>query len=278
MTGTPLSARLRELRAGAFRSGSAMARAIGWQQTRVSKIETAAQLPTPDDLDQWVAAVGASAAVRAELGDLLTRARVEYVTFRDHYGTPGGIAERQRQIADAEMQATVLREYQPAMIPGLLQTAAYAREALAAPGSAALVGATEPEIESLVAARIKRQGLLYEQNKTVHVVLGEAALFTRFATTATLFAQLNRLVGLADLPSVDLRVLPFTAESPVMPLAGISIEDERAVTSETLADEQRVTDADVVAAHVKAFDLLQHSALTPSETVALIQRRLAASE
>ncbi len=267
-----LAARLRELRATAFRSGSAMSRQLGWQQTRVSKLETGAQLPTAADLDAWVAAVGASSAVRDELNDLLTRARVAVTMFGDHYRTPGAMTARQGRIAADEMQASVVREYQPAMIPGIVQTAAYAREALSAPGSATLIGASADEIESIVAARARRQAFLYEPSKQVQLVLGEAALYTRFATAETLRGQLDRLITFMELPSVDLRVLPFTTPSPVMPLAGVNIEDDRAVVSETLTDEQHVTDPEVVAAQLKSFELLHESASSGADAVSIIQR------
>ncbi len=114
---------LRELRAARYRSASALGRDLGWQQSRVSKLERGAQLPTPEDLDAWATATGANPAVRAELADLLTAARVEYSVWSDVYRT-GGIAERQAELGRLEAQAAVIREYQPAMIPGLVQTPA----------------------------------------------------------------------------------------------------------------------------------------------------------
>lgn len=48
-----LARRLRELRAAAFPSGSALARYLGWHQTRVSKLEQGNQRPSDDDLRQW---------------------------------------------------------------------------------------------------------------------------------------------------------------------------------------------------------------------------------
>lgn len=60
-----LGDRLRELRAARFRSGAAMARHLDWFQTRVSKLELGAQLPSDEDLDAWVAATDAGPGVRA---------------------------------------------------------------------------------------------------------------------------------------------------------------------------------------------------------------------
>lgn len=119
-----LGARLRELRATRFRSGSALARHLDWQQPRVSKLELGSQLPSLDDLDTWVEAAGAGPDVRAELGELLTQARIEYSVWGDVYRS-GAIATRQAQIGALEADATVIREYQPdqqasrAMLEGL---------------------------------------------------------------------------------------------------------------------------------------------------------------
>lgn len=112
-----LGTRLRGLRASAFRSGSTMARHLGWQQTRVNKLEHGYQLPSPEDLDAWVAAVEASPHVRAELGDLLTNARIQYSSWAGVYRC-GGVADRQAEIGAAEAGAALLRGYQPSLIPG----------------------------------------------------------------------------------------------------------------------------------------------------------------
>jgi transcriptional regulator with XRE-family HTH domain len=202
-----LGARLRGLRAAQFRSGSALARQLGWQQTRVSKLELGSQLPSPDDLDTWVEATGAGPDVRAQLGELLTQARIEYRVWSGVYRT-GAIATCQAEIAAVEAEATVICEYQPAMMPGLAQTPAYAREMLSIPGGTILTGATPDSIESLIVERVKRQELLYQPGRHVQVILGEAALWTHFGTLNTLRGQLDRLVTLSGLASVELGVLP----------------------------------------------------------------------
>ncbi len=265
-----LGARLRELRATAFRSGSAMARHLGWRQTRVNKLEHGYQLPSPEDLDAWVAAVEASPQVRAELGDLLTRARIQYSSWAEVYRC-GGIAGRQAEIGAAEAGAALLRGYQPSLIPGIVQTVAYARELLTIPGGPVLTGATPERIEALIAERVKRQELLYGPGRHVQIVLGEAALTVHFGAVDTLLGQLDRLVTLAGLASVDLRVLPRAVASPVMPLSGFWL-DEDAVYIETLTGEQQLTGPDDIAVYARAFELLHVAALAGQDAAALIQR------
>ena len=152
-----------------------MARELNWQQTRVSKLELGAQLPSDEDLDAWVAATGAGPDVRVELGELLTPARIEHRAWAEDYRS-GSIAASQAQIGELKAEATVIREYQPSMLPSIVQTVAYAREMLLSPGGPVLVGATPDAVEALIAERVKRQALLYEPRRQVRIVLGEAAL------------------------------------------------------------------------------------------------------
>ncbi|MGH3925535.1 MAG: helix-turn-helix domain-containing protein [Pseudonocardiaceae bacterium] len=265
-----LGAKLRELRATTFRSGSAMAEHLGWQQTRVNKLEHGYQLPSPEDLDAWVAAVDAGPHVRVELGDLLTHARIHYSSWSEVYRC-GGIADRQAEIGAAEAGAALLRGYQPSLIPGIVQTVPYARELLTIPGGPVLTGATPERIEELIAERVKRQELLYQPGQHMQIVLGEAALTVHFGAVDTLLGQLDRLMTLAGLPSLDLRVLPRAVASPVMPLSGFWL-DENAVYLETLTGEQQFTGLDDIAVYGKAFELLHGIALAGQDAVALIHR------
>ncbi|MBV9142239.1 MAG: helix-turn-helix domain-containing protein [Pseudonocardiales bacterium] len=267
-----MGARLRELRASAFRSGSALARHLGWQQTKVSKLETGKQLPSAADLDAWVEAVKADEGVRAELSGLLTQARIQYSTWTDM--DPVDIVATQAKIGATEASEVILRGYQPAMIPGILQTAAYARELLTIPGVPPNFVSAPEQIEALIAQRIKRQELLYQPNREVQIVIGEAALTVHFGTIGTLLGQLDRLVAITGLPSVDLRVLPRAVAYPIMPLTGFWLRDD-VVRVETITGEQLITGPDDIAVYRRAFDLLREASVAEADAVALIQRAAA---
>lgn len=268
-----LGARLQELRAAKFRSGSALARHLGWHQTRVNKIERGEQFPTLEDLDAWVAAVGVGPSIRDELAELLAHARMQYKSYAELYETDH-ITSWQTEIRETEAASTSLRGYQPSLVPGLLQTPAYAREMLNTPGGPALTGATPDRIEHLIAERIQRQQILYHPTKRLQIVLGEAALTVHFGSVGTLMGQLDRLVTLTGLPSVDLRVLPRSVACPVLPLSGFWIDDD-AVYIETLTGEQTLADPHDRDVYVKAFVLLREAAVFGADTAALIQQVLA---
>ncbi len=170
---TRLAARLKDLRAGKFRSGNQFAAHIGWPQPRVSKIETGAQRPSAQDVRVWVAAVGEGPEVEAELLAMLAATRFSYVTHRE--AVDGGLAASLAFFAALEAQAAEIAEFQPAFVPGIVQTAAYARELLALHGGPAISGASAADVETLIATRIKRQQILYQPDKRIDIVIGETA-------------------------------------------------------------------------------------------------------
>jgi transcriptional regulator with XRE-family HTH domain len=267
-----LGARLRDLRARRFRSGTAFARAVGWPQSRVSKLERGAQLPSQDDLDTWVAAAKADPSVMVELQEMLGDARLSYRTWRDAWSASGQIAATQTKIGELDARAQRICEYQPAMVPGLLQTPAYAREVLTAAAGPTLVGAKDEQIDQRIAGQIRRQQLLYTPGKRIQIVVGEAALLTRFATSDALAGQLDRLIAVAGLKTVTLGVLRFETPSPVLPLAGFALNDASVVWVETLTGEQMLDDPVEVAAYAEAFNAAVAAAATDAAAVDVIRR------
>lgn len=272
-----LSQRLRQARKASGLSGNRFAATLGWPQSRVSKIETGQQMVSREDLETWIrAAEITNPDTTDELHKLLQLAHVEYEDWRENYRKAGGAASAQVTIGQREARARVLSEFWPAMMPGLVQTAAYAREALTIPGGPTTWGTNSTEIERMVAARIERQQILYDPTKTFRIVLAEAALHTRFETTATLRGQLDRLVAVAGLDTVDLRILPLSAPWPVFPLATFKVFDEDFVMLEQPVGEHVITDPEQIAAYQHFFDVLADAALAGDDAIALIHQASAA--
>lgn len=266
-----MAARLRALRAAVGLSGNQLAQQLGWPQPRISKLETGKQIPTEDDLDAWLAATGADDEQTRELADLLSAARIEYATYRGVQRTPGGLARRHAERGTWEAATTRIAEFQPAMLPGLVQTSAYARKLLTSPLASAM-NITASDADALVAERIKRQDILYQPGRRLQIVVGEAALWNTPSTVETLINQLDRLISFAELPNLEFGVVPHSAPMPIAPLACFTVCDEDFVLVETLTGEQRLDDPEEVAVYVKAFELLREAALTGPDAVELIQR------
>lgn len=105
---------------------------------------------------------------------------------------------------EAERSARQLRYFNPCLIPGLFQTANYARTVLQ-------FDTTRPpeEVEKQVAARMARQEILTrERPPLVVAVTDESTLRRRDAVMAE---QLAHLVQMAELPHVHLHVIPADA-------------------------------------------------------------------
>jgi hypothetical protein len=184
----------------------------------------------------------------------------------------GGMAAQQVYVGALEASATRIVEYQPAMIPGLVQTSAYARELLMLPGGPGASGASHAEIEQLVDARIRRQQVLYERGKQIQIVIGEAALHDPPGTRSTLIEQLHRLIAVAGLSQVELAVVPLGTPMPIMPICNFSVHDMELVLVETLTGEQRLNDPSEVAVYAESFHRLLGAAAAGVDAVDLIQR------
>jgi len=273
-----LARRLRELRAASFASGSALARTLladypdaKWHQTRVSKLETGAQRPTEPDVRQWAAATRATDDATTELLELLSASRVEYATFGQLYRRHGSALADQAATTARDAETSRIAEFQPSMIPSLVQTTAYAREVLSLPCGPSSRGVSADEIEKLVGERVRRQDVLYEPGKTIQLVMGEAALHVRFGPGETMIGQLDRLATVAGLAGVELGVVPFSAPFPVYPLTDFILFDG-SVLIESITAQQRLDGADEVALYGRFFQQLRDAAASGPEAVRLIQR------
>ncbi|WP_216214675.1 helix-turn-helix domain-containing protein [Amycolatopsis aidingensis] len=266
-----LAAKLREIRAATGMSGNRFARHLGWPQSRVSKIETGTQLPTDADITAWLRAAEASGEEDA-VTELLTRARVESVSFRHAYREVGGAGAQQRSYRDRDQQASRIATFQPSMVPGLLQTPAYARDVIFLPASPVRLGHSTPEdAERMVSVRIERQSLLYDPDRTLLFVLGEAALWTRMGSLETHLGQLDRLQSVVGLRTIDVCILPFTAVMPLAPPLGFIIYDNGYVMVETPTGEHLLRDPEEIRSYELIFDHLRAESVSGDAAVELIQ-------
>ena len=105
-----------------------------------------------------------------------------------------------------EEAAALIRLYEVQFVPGLLQTAEYARAVI----SLGLPGAAAEEIERRVSLRMARQELLAKPGGTrLWAVVDEAALRRPIGGRGVMQAQLERLIEAAGEPNITLQVVPF---------------------------------------------------------------------
>lgn len=166
-----------------------------------------------------------------------------------------------------EHEAATVRTWQMGVIPGLLQTAEYAREIITA---TAMSEAVESRVDSLVDVRLARQSVLTREAPVkLWAVIAESALHTRCVGAGVMRDQLGRLLERGQRPHVTIQVLP--ADSP--PHAGqmgsyslLSFEegtDLDVVHAESLTSALYVEDPRDVGVYRQAFEELTSVALSP---------------
>lgn len=107
-----------------------------------------------------------------------------------------------------EQAASVIRTYEVQFVPGLLQTADYARAVISLGQGPRFAGT----VERRVALRMRRQRLLRRANPPkLWAVIDEAALRRAVGGADIMRAQLRRLIELAELPNITIEIMPFSA-------------------------------------------------------------------
>jgi transcriptional regulator with XRE-family HTH domain len=246
-----LGRKLRDLRLRAGLSGDALAAQTGLSQSKVSRVERGLSLPSVEELRAWATATEASGSELRDLLGFVEQVATSATSWRVLHQL--GLAEKQQEIAELEQQAIEIRTFQPSMIPGLLQTADYARRML----TESFPGITMQDIQ----ARMERQAILYDESKRFAFVITEAALRWKPGDT-DMRPQLDRLTSMASLPNVTILVLPIGVGSlPILhPFVIWHLEDEVTVSVETYSAELWVTELREVDRYREVWQRLSETA------------------
>ncbi|WP_326821169.1 helix-turn-helix domain-containing protein [Streptosporangium sp. NBC_01756] len=204
---------LRRYRQEAGLSQSKLARRMGYSLGTVSMAETGRRPPTEDfarRCDEALGAEGALVRIKEMIDNVAARLPAWF-----------------RPWAEIEQTAESLRTWQPLIMPGLLQTADYAR----------VLFSNEPcapaeDVERSVAARLDRQLILErEVPPTLWVVLDEGVLGRRVGNASIMLGQLDHLLQMARRPYVTVQIVPSEAGSTVGLLGGFFIAQVRGVVN-----------------------------------------------
>jgi transcriptional regulator with XRE-family HTH domain len=235
-----LGASLRQLRIEAGLTGEKLARLLSVSQSKVSRIETGSTLPAPDDITAWVMATGASEQVRDDMLARRESIATEVGTWRVLHRA--GLRRAQENIYQRQAPARSIQTFQPVMVPGLLQTADYARRVMLQGNPSG-----QADIAEAVSARMQRQQVLYDQTKQFEFIVTEHAIRWRPGPAQMLPAQLGHLMTMATLPNLKLGVIPEGIEAPLPYLHPFILheyeEDDPLVIVETYTAELQVRDA-----------------------------------
>ncbi|MGW6389501.1 helix-turn-helix domain-containing protein [Streptomyces sp. NPDC055103] len=265
MNRSELGAALRALRDASGKEAKVVARGAVMSQSKFSKIETGKLSPSADDVERILTAIGVSDQVKAEYMDAARAVATEAKAWR--LIQRAGLHKAQRKLKAVDADMGTLRLFQPALVPGLLQTPEYMRAILSRHKDL-----TEATVRETVSARIERQEVLYDGSKTLRFVITEPVLSWLIVPPLVMAGQLDRLVSVSRIPHVDLRVVPLAGPKHDIPNHAFVVRDDRAVTVETVHAEVIVTDPRDVALYVAKFDGFAAHALEGDEMRALITR------
>ncbi|PAZ13338.1 transcriptional regulator [Streptomyces sp. SA15] len=176
------------------------------------------------------------------------------------------------EAVEAEAQATAIRQYAPLLIPGLLQTPAYAR----AVNRAYDPTAPEETVEEWTEGRMERIRLLDHPTKPLlWVVLDEAALRREAGGRAVMAEALRHIAALARRNRVIVQVLPLSAGAHAAMQGALKLmefEDAPPLVYYEGVRTGRLEDDPATVAQLRfTFDLLVASALSQEKSLALIE-------
>jgi transcriptional regulator with XRE-family HTH domain len=175
-----------------------------WSRPKLSRIENRNQNFTMRDIEQLLDFYGVANKARANLLDLAEAANERGWWLAIRRDLPADF----QPLLNLEVAMVALREYENMLVPGLLQTADYARALIAGinPGMA------EDEIERRVIARVARQRVLSDDNPpTLHIILDEAVLERPVGSPAVMRTQLLHLANANDAGHIGIQIIPKEA-------------------------------------------------------------------
>ena len=221
-------------------------------------------MPSVEDVRRWAGECGQPDAVVVELLDLRDQARAEHREWKHRLRE--GHAALQIDYDELVRGATRIRNAEVLLIPGLLQTPGYARyRALEA---VRLLGTSPDSVDPVVAARMRRQDVLYDQGKTFEFIICDAALRYLLCPAPVMLGQLDRLLTVSQLGNVTLGIIPPGVELPVAPMVGfLQVDDVTIVETHTSED---TVPGEEAAKYSEYADGLMAEAVTGDEARRLI--------
>ncbi|MFF3400718.1 Scr1 family TA system antitoxin-like transcriptional regulator [Streptomyces sp. NPDC002659] len=260
-----LGKQIKVLRENASMSQRELGVAAHCGEDLISAMERGVRTPQPDFLvraDELLSAGGVLKAAVEDVREAQAKARTRHPDwFRDY--------------ARAEAEAVALHDYSNQAVPGLLQTEEYAR-AIFTQRRPLL---DEETIEKRVADRLARQQIFERwPAPTFSYVLEEAVLQRPIGGRTVHEHQLRRLLRIGQLRTVELQVMPTDREEhPNMDGAFILLTPkgrQQVAYTEVQGYPRLITDPEEVRVVTERYGIIRSRALTPRESLALIEKTL----
>lgn len=232
----------------------------GLSQAKISRAERGRFPLSPEEAGRYAERLGATAEQRQRIVELATARSAEHVSGR--VALVRVAAAVQERIERYQREATLIRAWQPNLVPGVLQTPEYTDALLAGHGE----GDPGP---AWWTARRARTAMLTEPGRSWHLLVSEAALRWPLGSVATMRAQLEHLVEASTLSTVQFGVLDLATPKPFAPPAGFHMYD-RVVSVATEVGTSFLTEAPDVAHFDGLFARLHEAAIYGDDARALL--------
>lgn len=268
-----LAAELRRLRESKGKSGDTVAAALRWSPSKISRYERARTGLQPREVERLLDYYNITGPRREFLLALAEDAAQKgwWEEFTE------GLSADYQQFIGFEHEASSIAIWHVDVVPGLLQTQAYARHIIS---SYSQIEPIAPGmIERLVKVRMQRQEVLNrDPGLQLSVVLDESVLKRRVRDDQVMYEQLQRLVQEADRPNLTLQILPLDAQHTVFGESFVifrfgSEDDamlEDVVSAEHLRNDFSLEGERETYLHRIAFQTLASASLDPVSSRALI--------
>ena len=246
------------------------ARQLEWSTSTIFRIETGRSRPQPGNVRVLLELYGVSGPERDGLIRLAREARQPgwWHSFRDVLPNPYEV------FIGLEAGAASIRNFEPIVVPGLLQTEEYARQ-MSRGGPREL---DRDDIERRVQVRMERQRILPREDRPrLWTVIDEAVIRRAVGGSEVMREQLRHLIDSAEQGKTTLQVVPFSAGAhagttgPFIILDFPEPTDPAVVYVETLAGDLYLEERADVDRYTLAFDRLLAAALHPDDSVRLVQ-------
>jgi transcriptional regulator with XRE-family HTH domain len=270
-----LAAELRAIRESTGRSGDAVAAALRWSPSKISRYERARTGLRPGEVERLLDYYKITGPRRALLLALAQDA-AQKGWWEEEFGD--SLSEDYQQFIGMEHEATSISIWHVDVVTGLLQTEAYARHIISSytrvdPVAPGLIG-------RLVRVRMRRQQVLDRENVQLSVVLDESVLLRRVGDDAVMYEQLQRLAREAERPNINLRILPLQAQHSVFGESFVVFRfglDSEAMLQDVVSTEQLrsgfVLEGErETYLHRIAFQMLAEASLDPAASTELVLR------
>jgi transcriptional regulator with XRE-family HTH domain len=269
------AAELKRLRELALLTGDEVAQRLGWSASKVSRVENARIRLKPNDVERLLGLYDVSGEQRDTLISLITTDG-----NKRWWGAYADILPPDLlTLISFEAEASSQRNYEPMVVPGLLQTEPYARRVIYMWQS--IMTVPPPELERRLEVRLTRQRVISAGDPLkLSAVIDEAVLRRQIGDRSVMREQLEHLVDVSELPNVELRILPLSGRqiTAAGPIISLHIPDFGDVVylEDFTNGHLYIDDAAVIYQHALVFSKLRDASLDADESRQLI--RLTADE